>query len=119
VNRLWIPIIGPVKKLIGSMTLFGMGASAVGAILSGGFLKILADRFSMSKNEQYQALIMLVEQLQKNVDENNKKVSHLERTSAEWREKYYKELEEKNKLANDVRKLTLELQRFNKNHNDN
>ena len=62
---------------------------------------------------------MLVDQLQKNVDENNKKVANLERTSAEWREKYYKEMEEKNKLANEVRKLTLELQRFNKNRPDN
>jgi hypothetical protein len=101
------------------MTLFGLGASAVGAVFSGGVLKILVDRFSMSKNEQYQALVMLVEQLQKNVDENNKKVSHLERLSNEWREKYYKELEEKNKLANEVRKLTNELQKFNKNHNEN
>ena len=88
------------------------------AVFSGGVFKTLADRFSMSKNEQYQALIMLVEQLQKNVDENNKKVSHLEKTSMEWREKYYKELQEKNKLADVVRKLTTQLEKFNKNHNE-
>jgi uncharacterized protein YlxW (UPF0749 family) len=100
------------------MTILGLVASTTGVLFSGGILKIVIDRFSMTKNEQYQALIMLVEQLQKNVDENNKKVEHLERTSAEWREKYYRELEEKNKLANEVRKLTAELQKFNKNHND-
>jgi site-specific DNA-adenine methylase len=100
------------------MTLFGYGAGAVGAVLSGGLLKILIDRFSMTKNEQYQALVMLVDQLQKNVNETNKKVSHLEKEANEWREKYYKELDEKNKLANEVRKLTTQLERFNKNHND-
>jgi 2-phosphoglycerate kinase len=96
------------------MTLFGFAASAVGAVFSGGLLKIIVDRFSMTKNEQYQALIMLVEQLQKNVDENNEKVARLEKDSAEWRDKYYKELEEKYKLANEVRKLTTELKEFNK-----
>ena len=110
-----------VKQVIEGkeMSLIGLGASIIGAALSGGILKVLIDRVSMSKNEQYQGLIMLVEQLQKNVDENNRKISHLERTSAEWREKYYKELDEKNKLANEVRKLTLELQKFNKNLSDN
>lgn len=98
------------------MTLFGFAASAVGAVFSGGVLKIIVDRFSMTKNEQYQALIMLVEQLQKNVDENNEKVARLEKDSAEWREKYYTELEEKYKLTNEVRKLTMELQKFNKTH---
>ncbi|PLW89993.1 hypothetical protein [Mucilaginibacter sp.] len=98
------------------MTLFGFAASAVGAVFSGGVLKVIIDRFSMTKNEQYQALIMLVEQLQKNVDENNEKVARLEKDSAEWRDKYYTELEEKYKLANEVRKLTTELQKFNKTH---
>ena len=98
------------------MTLFGLIASAVGAVFSGGILKVVVDRFSMTKNEQYQALIMLVEQLQKNVDENNKKVTQLEKDATQWREKYYLELEEKNKLANDVRMLTAELKKFNKNH---
>ncbi|MEB0248873.1 hypothetical protein QN344_01940 [Mucilaginibacter sp. 5B2] len=98
------------------MTLFGFAASAVGAVFSGGLLKVIIDRFSMTKNEQYQALIMLVEQLQKNVDENNEKVARLEKDSAEWRDKYYTELEEKYKLANEVRKLTTELQKFNKTH---
>jgi len=98
------------------MTLFGLIASAVGAVCTGGVLKVIIDRFSMTKNEQYQALIMLVEQLQKNVDENNEKVARLERDSAEWREKYYTEMEEKYKLANEVRKLTMELQKFNKQH---
>jgi len=100
------------------MTIFGMMASAGGLVCSGGLLKVLVDRFSMTKNEQYQALIMLVEQLQKNVDENNKKVAHLEEISTKWREKYYKELEEKNKLADVVRKLTTQLEKFNKNNND-
>jgi site-specific DNA-adenine methylase len=100
------------------MTIFGLVVSTAGAVFSGGLFKSLIDRFTMTKNEQYQALIMLVEQLQKNVDENNKKVSHLEKTSSEWREKYYKEVEEKFKLASEVSKLTTALQRFNKNHNE-
>lgn len=99
------------------MTILGLVASTTGVLVTGGVLKVVIDRFSMTKNEQYQALIMLVEQLQKNVDENNKKVAHLDRISTEWREKYYKELEEKNKLADVVRKLTTQLEKFNK-HND-
>jgi hypothetical protein len=98
------------------MTIIGLIASTAGLLFSGGILKIIVDRFSMTKNEQYQALIMLVEQLQKNVDQNNEKVARLEKDSAEWRDKYYAELEEKNKLANEVRNLTTQLKKFNKTH---
>jgi|SRR6185437_15209035 len=97
------------------MTLFGLGASAVGAVVSGGLLKVFIDRFSMTKNEQYTALIMLVQQLQKNVNENNDEIAELKRDVREWRDKYYKELDEKNKLSLEVNKLRLELQKFNFN----
>lgn len=99
------------------MTIIGLIASTIGTFVGGGVVfKVVLDRFSMTKNEQYRALIMLIEQLQRNVDENNEKVARLEKDSAEWREKYYAELEEKYKLANEVRKLTTELQKFNKQH---
>jgi hypothetical protein len=98
------------------MTIFGMMASAVGAVFSGGILKVLVDRFSMTKNEQYSALIMLVEQLQKNVNENNDEIAELKRDVREWRDKYYKEFDEKNKLSMEVNKLRLELQKFNNQH---
>jgi regulator of replication initiation timing len=101
------------------MTILGMMASAGGLVCSGGLLKVLVDRFSMTKNQQYTALIMLVEQLQKNVNENNDEIAELKRDVRDWRDKYYKEFEEKNKLSLELNKLRLELQKFNKNHNEN
>lgn len=99
------------------MTIIGMIASTAGLIFSGGFLKIVFDRFSMTKNEQYTALIMLVEQLQKNVNENNDEITELKKDVREWRDKYYNELVEKNKLSLELSKLRMELHKFNNNQN--
>jgi regulator of replication initiation timing len=60
---------------------------------------------------------MLVEQLQKNVNENNDEIAELKKEVKDWRVKYYNELDEKNKLALEVQKLRLELQKFNNQHN--
>lgn len=98
------------------MTILGMLASATGLIFSGGAFKLIVDRFSMTKNEQYTALIMLVEQLQKNVNENNDEITELKKEVKGWRDKYYTELDEKNKLSLEVNKLRLELQKFNNQH---
>lgn len=100
------------------MTILGLVASTVGAVFTGGVFKTLADRLSMTKNEQYTALVMLVEQLQKNVNENNHEITELKKDVKDWREKYYKELEEKNKLALEVSKLSGQLKIFNKSHTD-
>ncbi|MBB6131339.1 hypothetical protein [Mucilaginibacter lappiensis] len=100
------------------MTVLGLVASTIGAVFTGGVFKTFVDRFSMTKNEQYNALVMLVEQLQRNVNENNHEITLLKNDVKDWREKYYKELEEKNKLALEVSKLSSQLKIFNKNHTD-
>jgi uncharacterized protein YlxW (UPF0749 family) len=101
----------------GNMTILGLVASTTGAVITGGLFKTLLDRVSLTKMDQYSTLVMLVEQLQRNVNENNDKIRELEKEVNEWRDKYYKELDEKNKLSNEVRQLRLELQKFNKNQN--
>jgi site-specific DNA-adenine methylase len=99
------------------MTIIGLIASTIGTFVGGGVVfKVVLDRFSMTKNEQYQALIMLIEQLQKNVNENNDEITQLKRDANEWRAKYYNELEEKNKLSLEVAKLTAQVQIFNSQH---
>lgn len=99
------------------MTIFGLIASTIGTFVGGGVVfKVILERFSMTKNEQYQALIMLIEQLQKNVNENNDEITQLKRDANEWRAKYYNELEEKNKLSLEVAKLTAQVQIFNSQH---
>ncbi|MBD3748947.1 MAG: hypothetical protein IE931_05580 [Sphingobacteriales bacterium] len=74
----------------------------------------LISRFSMTKKESYDATIMLVKQLQENVNSNNKEIKELKDEVHEWREKYYKELEEKNQLLEEIKKLWLQLQKINK-----
>ena len=97
------------------MTVIKIVAILVGGIFSGTFLKVLADRFSMTKNEQYTALIMLVEQLQKNVNENNDEIAELKKDVKEWRDKYYAQLDKNSHLSREVNKLRLELHKFNNN----
>jgi hypothetical protein len=99
------------------MTILETIVTSVATFLTGGLATILIPRLTMTKNEQYQALIMLIEQLQKNVNENNDEIIVLKRDVREWRDKYYKELDEKNKLSLEVNKLRLELQKFNIQHN--
>lgn len=97
----------------------------LGAILGGGIVfKTVTDRLSMTKQEQYQALVMLVEQLQKNIAANDNKLGALDKKCMElekevdnWRRLYYEEMEAKNKLIDEVRRLTNELKKFNKQNN--
>jgi peptidoglycan hydrolase CwlO-like protein len=97
----------------------------LGAILGGGIVfKTVTDRISMTKQEQYQALVMLVEQLQKNIAANDNKLGALDKKCMElekevdnWRRLYYEEMEAKNKLIDEVRRLTNELKKFNKQNN--
>ncbi len=101
------------------MTILETIVTSVGTFFTGGLATILIPRLTMTKNEQYQALIMLVEQLQKNVNENNDEITVLKKEVRGWREKYYNELDEKNKLSVEVSKLNLELQKFNNTQHPN
>lgn len=94
------------------MTIFEMVLTTVGTFISGGLAKSLLDRQSMTKNEQYQALLMLVDKLQKDVENNDKRIIHLEEECRSWRDKYYQELEEKLKLASENTQLLLRLRSF-------
>lgn len=93
----------------------------IAAFLTGGVVfKAVIDRFSMTKKERYTTLLMLVEQLQNNVNQNNAKVAqletkceHLEAQVDEWREAYYAAKEENSKLSNELRRLTIELKKYN------
>lgn len=88
-------------------------------LLSGGLIKAIYDKFWMTKKDEHQALIMLVDQLQKNVNSNNEKYEHLslkydslQKEVDDWKAKYYTELEQKNNLKIEVQKLTNQLNRF-------
>lgn len=85
----------------------------IGAFLSGGLGVTIFNRFGMSKKESGDALLMLVKQLQENVNANNLEIRNLKAEIDQWREKYYNELEEKNKLSTEMRQLKLQLQKFN------
>jgi hypothetical protein len=100
------------------MTILEAVASAAGALFTGGIFKILVDRFTMSKSDQYKSLVMLVEQLQKNVNENNSEIIELKKDVREWRERYYAELQEKTKLALEVSRLNAQLKIFNKSQHE-
>lgn len=90
----------------------------IGAIISGGILVKLWDRFFLSKKDQNDVMILLIEQLQRNVNENNEKLKTLEAEVEKWKNKYYDELEAKNNLNHEVRKLKIELAKFNHNNNN-
>lgn len=87
----------------------------IGAFLSGGLGVTIFNRFGMSKKESGDALLMLVKQLQENVNANNQEIKELKAEVHQWRDKYYAELEEKNKLSIEMRQLKLQLQKINAN----
>lgn len=87
----------------------------IALLVTGGIAKAIFDKFHLSKKDENQALIMLVEQLQKNVNANNDKVDKLEKEVEHWKLKFYEELEQKNNLKQQVNDLTKELKKFNNN----
>lgn len=95
------------------MTIFEGTLTIIGTFLSGGMAIKVLDRFSLGKKDQYDTLVMLVEQLQKNVNSNNEKVDRLEKEVEHWKERFYAELEQKNTLKQQVTNLTHELKKFN------
>ena len=90
-------------------------AAIVPFIGGGAFIKIF-DRFTVSKKDQNDYILMLVKQLQENVNSNNQEIQTLKKEVDDWRAKYYAELDEKNKLSEELRKVTHELERFNTQH---
>ena len=71
-------------------------------IVSGGGIGLLLSRFSMTKKERTDSLFMLVKQLQENVNINNDEIKVLKEEIHNWRTKYYRELEQNNKLAEEL-----------------
>lgn len=90
--------------------------TALGTFLSGGFAAALLAHFRMSKKEESEYILMLVKQLQENVNSNNEEIKKLKAEVDNWRDKYYMELDEKNKLSQELRTLRLELKKFNQQH---
>jgi hypothetical protein len=86
--------------------------NAILAAMGGGMLVKLFDLIFMSKKDKGDALIMLVRQLQENVNFNNDEIRELKAEVNNWRDKYYKELEEKNRLSDELRLVRLSLNRF-------
>lgn len=95
------------------MTLFEASLTIVGAMLTGGVGVSLLNRVGMSKKDQGDYLLMLVKQLQENVNTNNEEIKSLKSEVHQWREKYYAELQEKDKLSEQIRKMSQQLQKFN------
>lgn len=93
-----------------------MTLTIIGALLTGGIGVTLLNRFGMSKKDESDYMLMLVRQLQDSVNANNEEIKILKVEVSQWREKYYTELEQKNKLADEVRQLRLQLQKFNQTH---
>jgi len=83
------------------------------SIFSGGLLVLIYKTIFRTKTEGDSAIIMLVKQLQENVNSNNLQIKSLETELHLWRNKYYTELEEKNKLLEEIRKLRSALQKYN------
>ena len=83
------------------------------AAVGSGILVLIFKTIFRSKTESDSAIIMLVKQLQENVNANNAQIKLLEVELHLWRDKYYKELEEKNKLLDEIRKLRAALQKYN------
>lgn len=86
--------------------------NVIGLLLTGGIISRVFDRFFMSKKDEQQSLILLVQQLQTNVNSNNIKVDNLQKEVDHWKLKFYEELEQKNSLKEQVTKLTAQLSRF-------
>ena len=87
----------------------------IGTLVTGGFLVGLVNKYGFSKKEKNDYLLLLVKQLQENMTANNEEIRLLKNDVVHWREKYYQELEEKNKLAAELRKVYSELKKFNQN----
>lgn len=85
------------------------------AALSGGLLIKMWEHFFMTRKDENQALMMLVQQLQANVNENNDKVKELQNEVKEWRDKYYAAFEEKHSLSLEIKSLKTQLAKFNAN----
>jgi len=98
------------------MVTITMILGAIGTFFSGGIAVAILSRFKMSKKEESEYILMLVKQLQENVNSNNEEIKKLKVEVDNWRDKYYTELEEKNKLSNELRTLRLELKKFNQQH---
>lgn len=82
--------------------------------LGGGLFVALINKFGRSQKEKDDYLLLLVKQLQENVNSNNDEIKILKKEVIDWRDKYYNELEEKNKLAGELRKVYAQLRKFNK-----
>jgi hypothetical protein len=85
----------------------------VSSFLTGGIAQLVLNKFWMSKKEEGNYLLLLVKQLQANVNANNEEIIVLKAEIHQWRDKYYAELEEKNKLTMELRQLRLHLQKYN------
>lgn len=95
------------------MTLFETIATLIVPFFGGGAAIKIFDRFTISKKDQNDYILLLVKQLQENVNANNIEIQSLKKEVDDWRNKYYSELDEKNKLSEELRKVTHELERFN------
>lgn len=89
-----------------------MFLNVIGLLVTGGILSRIFEKFFMSKKDEQQALILLVQQLQTNVNSNNLKVENLQKEVDHWKDKFYEQLEQKNSLKDQVSKLTGQLNRF-------
>lgn len=98
------------------MTLLETIASLLVPFFGGGAAIKIFDHFSVSKKDQNDYILLLVKQLQENVNSNNQEIQSLKKEVDDWRNKYYAELDEKNKLSEELRKVTHELERFNTQH---
>ena len=82
-------------------------------LFSGGVFVALVNKYGRSKKDKDDYLLMLVKQLQENVNSNYDEIKLLKVEVVNWRDKYYAEVEEKNKLAAELRKVYSELRKFN------
>jgi len=88
-------------------------AELIAGALSGGLIIKVWEHFFRSKKDESQALMMLVQQLQANVNENNDRVKELQYEVKEWRDKYYAAFEEKHSLSLEIKSLKTQLAKFN------
>lgn len=89
--------------------------SLIGMLFTGGALVAIINKYGFGRKEKNDYMLLLIKQLQENVNTNNEEIKNLKNDVVHWRDKYYAELEEKNKLVAELRKVSAELRRFNQN----
>jgi hypothetical protein len=90
----------------------------ISCLTSGGIIALIFKAVFRTRAEGDNATLMLVKQLQENVNANNAKMILLEDEVHKWREKYYLEYEEKIKVVDELRRVRVQLERFNAKNQD-